>query len=320
VETDAKEPVQTLEVKVREGVRLSLTIAGATSGPAYTSLGLPYDAPYLWDGAVTLGEDGRLVVPSDDVYWPSVGKQTGSADSCYFVKILEGPYAGLVFNVKAGWLAGADRSIALEESAPELFGSATKVALGRWRSLFSVFGRYNEAGLRPGANASEADVVYLFDSEKQLVRRYFFNSSLMTWADADAPDEAAGDVALPPWQALFVLRRDEAPLYLSTDGAKSGVPASLPVDPGVNLVPDVEGRLLLELDAAAYTAVTIRADEFPVFRLGSAGDKEGLIPIGKGSEWWRLLGVSASTPVFMNTPAALILGEGEQNIPILLQR
>jgi TPR repeat protein len=320
VETDAKEPVQTLEVKTSEGVRLSLTIAGSTSGPAYTSLGFPYDAPYLWDGVVTAGEDGRLVVSAEDVYWPSACEQLNAGSMPCFVKILDGPYAGLAFNVKAGWRAGEDRSIALEDFCPELFGNATKIALGRWRSLFSVFGCYNEAGLRPGKDASDADEIVLFDSEKQRVRRYFFNSSLMAWADADAPDEAATDMALPPWQALFVLRRDKAPLYLTADGVKSGAPASLPVDPGVNLVPDVEGRLLAELDAAAYTFVTIRAEEFPVFRLGNADEKEGLIALGKESGWWKLLGVSAATPVFMNTPAALILGEGEENIPILLQR
>jgi TPR repeat protein len=320
VETDAKEPVQTLEVKVREGVRLSLTIAGATSGPAYTSLGFPYDEPYLWDGVVTAGEDGRLVVPADDPYWPSACEQLKAGSMPCFVKILDGPYAGLSFNVNAGCQAGEDRSIALEDLCPELFESATKIALGQWRSLFSVFGRYNEMGLRPGNDASDADEIILFDSEKQRVRRYFFNSSLMSWADEDAPDEAATDVALPPWQALFVLHRDEASLYLTISGAKSGVPVSLPVDPGVNLVPDVEGRLLLELDAAAYTFVTIRAEEFPVFRLGNADEKEGLIPLGKESGWWKLLGVSADTPVFMNSPSAFILSEGEENIPILLQR
>ncbi len=320
VVAESAELTKNVEVKVREGVHQQQMIAGASNGPMLTALSFPYDAPYLWDGVVTMTDDGRLAVSTDDLYWPSVAKQLKSGAMPCFVKILDGPYGGLVSYVPADWVPGDDREISLEAAYPQMFTGTTKVALGQWRSLFSMFGQYNHAGLRPGTSTDDADQIILLDSVAQKIERYFFNSELMAWASVDAPNEAIADLALPPWQAMFILRREEAPLYLTVDGVVSGAPASMPIDPGVNLITNMEGRFTDDFGSDASTSTTIRADAFPVFRFDAAEEREELVSVGRENGWWKLLGISAGTPIFMNIPSAFIQSEGEQNVPILLQR
>jgi|GEM_PF-4077085 len=316
----ASENAQTLQMKVRNGIRLTQKIEGASGEPTLTVLGFPYDAQYLWDGGVTLTEGGRLSVASDDPYWPSVLRRQKSDGMPCFVKLLDGDYAGLVAYVPADWVAGEDRMIALEETYSYVFEGTSRVALGQWRSLFSIFGQYNSVGLRPGVTADDADQVILLNSVDQKIERFFFNSDLMAWVSTDASTEPIADLSLPPWQALFVLRREEAPLYLTLDGALSETPPSLPIDPGINLVANLEGELLSELGSDAFSGSTIRADSFPIYHADASGEGVSLELDPSNTGWWEMLGISADTPIYINNPSAFIITGDDQAVPFFLQR
>jgi TPR repeat protein len=307
-----------LGCKERAGIRQILKIEGGSDGSTLSVLGFPCDAPYLWDGEVEVLENGSLSVPENDLYWSSVLRRLKSGGAPCFVRILDGEYAGFVVYVHPDWVAGEDRQIALENiTNASLFGQKARIALGQWRSLFSVFGEFNSLGLRPGTSASDADQVILYNSGVQRVDRYYFDSDLMAWVRADEPGEAAADVALPPWQAVFVLRREKAAVELTVDGVRSETPATLPIDPGFNLVANLEGKLLDGLAASDIQGKAIRADEFPVYMVSETG---GLYKPEESVHWWCLLGIPAETPIYVNTPSAYILTGSEQTQSFYLQR
>jgi hypothetical protein len=82
----------------------------------------------------------------------------------------------------------------------------------------------------------------------------------------------------------------------------------------------MEGRLSAELGTDAVTATTIRADAFPVYYIGSEKTGRGLAT-GKGkTSWWKLLGITPSTTIYVNNPAAFILTDKDQSVPFLMQR
>lgn len=311
------------QVKSWPGVYLTQTIEGASNGqPTLTLLGFSYDASYLWDGEVTMTENGSLAVDSEDSFWPSVRGLAEIGDTPFFVKILDGDYAGLIANVRSDWTPDKERTIVPDGNVSGVFHGQTHVALGRWRSLFSVFGAYNCVGLRPGTSSDDADQLILFDSGSQQVVRLFFNSELMAWVKADAPGAPVEDIILPPWQALFVLRRDESPLYLTVDGVISSTPVSLPVDSGLNLVGNVEGRFLPSTLSSGDVdeEAVMRADQVPIYRYD--GKNESLVSCDSDAriQWWKLLGISASTPVHINGASAFILSETDRSVSYLLQR
>jgi hypothetical protein len=307
-----------LKVRMRSGVRQVLRIQGAESGSSLSVLGFAYDVPYLWEGEVSVLENSSLGVASDDPFWPSVIRQREGCQLPCFVRILNGAYAGFVFYVHSDWIAGYDRQIALENTTyASLFGEGTRIALGQWRSLFSVFGEYNSAGLKPGTDAADADQVILFNTTQQYAESFFFNSDRMAWVRTDEPDQEATDVALAPWQALFVLRREKAPLDLLVDGVISETPATLPIDPGFNLVTNLEGRLFDRSGIAMQSGVTIRADQIPVFQADGSGK---LDTPAECVHWWGLFGLAANTPLFVNTPAAFIMTSDGQTESFYLQR
>lgn len=305
----------TLEAKIREGSLLIQKVEGTTEKATLTLLGFPYDQSYIWDGTVQITEGGQLIVPEDDTYWHSATKQPFSGMP-YFVKILDGTDAGLILDVASGWKPTQNNQITLAEPI-ELIGTA-KIAIGQWRSFFSIFGEYNTIGLKPGTRAKKADQVLLLDSVDQQVQSYFFNNELMAWVSIEEPDVAITDFPIPPWQALFVLRRQEAPLYISTNGTFSNTLAYLPVDPGVNLITNVEGRVLKEDESDLENTYTVlRADELPIYSLNTSEKK---FEKSKKSKWWKLLGISSDTPVYMKSNSAFIFAEDEQTVPYILQR
>ena len=307
-----------LDVKERAGIRQVLKIEGCSDGATLSVLSFPCDAPYLWDGDVEVLDNGSLKVPEDDLYWPTVLSRLKSGGAPCFVRILDGEYAGLVVYVHPDWVAGEDRQIALEDvTNSALFGQKARIALGQWRSLFSVFGEFNSLGLRPGTSASDADQIILYNSAVQRVERYYFNCDLMAWVRTDLPGQAATDVALPPWQAVFVLRRERAPVELTVDGVRSETPATMPINPGFNLVANLEGKLLDGLAAADIEGRTIRASEFPVYMVSETG---ALYLPEASVRWWCLLGLSSETPIFVNTPSAFILTESDCAQSFYLQR
>ena len=311
----------TLTAKVQQGVRLTQKIEGADNGPTLTLLGFPYDGRYLWDGEVSPGADGSLSVASDDPYWTSAVEMSADATTPYFVKILDGDNAGLTVDVSADWAPGSDRRIVLNGTYASVFSGQTHVAIGQWRSLFSIFGEYNSFGLKPGVKASDADQLILLDTTDQSIERYFFNSSRMAWVRTDAPDKPVEDVILPSWQAIFVLRRAAAPLYLTVDGVSNDVPVSVPIDPGLNLIANVEGRLLQTTTSDAFDeSSAVRADKVPLYLYDPK--KEALVQtsaVGK-TQWWKLLNASASSPIFLNDATAFIFVEDSQSAPYLLQK
>ena len=307
-----------LDARERAGVRQTLKIEGSNGEASLSVLGFAYDAPYLWYGEVEVLENGSLYVPVDDPYWPTVVSRLNSRETPCYVRILEGEYAGLVVYVHPDWVAGEDRQIALEDvTSVPLFGQKAKVALGQWRSLFSVFGEFNSLGLKPGTSAADADQVILYNSSEQSVERYYFNSDLMAWVLTAAPGQEASDIALPPWSAVFVLRREKAPVELTVDGVLSETPATLSIDPGFNLVTNLEGRLFDGFDLGKTQGKTIRADEFPVYMISETG---ALYIPDECVQWWHLLGLSAETSIYVNTPSAFILTGSEQIHSFYLQR
>jgi hypothetical protein len=90
-------------------------------------------------------------------------------------------------------------------------------------TLSSIFGATNSAGLTPGANSAEADIVYL-GSGGTLVG-YFYNSADSHWRLASDPSGANQDTAeIAPGAAVMALRRSTG----------SGVdPVSLPMSGSV---------------------------------------------------------------------------------------
>lgn len=296
-----------IEAKVWYGVRMTLKIEGAANGSMLSMLGFPYDAPYLWDGEVVLNGTDCLSVSKDDPFWTAVMNMQGASDLPLYVKVLDGKFAGQIVSVNPEWVAGEDRVIEIEDGFEGLFEAPTRVALGRWRSLYSVFGRYNEVGLRPGASANDADQIILFNPSSQKALRYYFDSELLAWVNEDSPDAVAEDAILPPWVALFVLRREEAPLYLTIDGVISGSPTPAPAYYGYNLLSNVEGRLLDKLIASGNTGSVVRADSLPV----CIADEFGNLSISgrelKSASWCRLLGISPNASVYVNDVCAIVM-------------
>jgi hypothetical protein len=309
---------EALEVRERSGVRQQMRIEGSGDGCTLSVMGFAYDSPYLWEGAVEVQDNGALVVASDDAFWSSVIKQREVSDMPCYIRVLDGAYAGFVFYVHTDWVAGEDRQIILGDVTYVSFlGERPRIALGQWRSLHSVFGRYNRLGLKPSSSESEADQIILFNSVEQRVERFYFDSGLMAWVWTDDPGKESADVAIPPWQAIFVLRRETAPLILMMDGVVSESPATLPVDPGFNLVANIEGRLLEGIDSAGLIGRVFRADEFPVFIVDEFGALEAP---AEPVRWWCLFGLSPETPVFANVLSAFFLTEAGLTEPFYLQR
>ena len=318
IDTETKTINGTLEVKTRNGTFFTQKIAGAEDQTTLTLLAFPYDSQYLWDGEVTVENDGTLSVSAEDVYWASLSTQKEPTIP-YYVKVLSGEYSGEYIDVASDWFAGDDRQIALTNN--ELLpGQTVQIALGQWRSLFSLFGQYNKVGLKPATSADKADQIILLDSANQQVEKLFFNSELLAWVTTDNPDVAALDIAIAPWQALFVLRREEAPLYLTKHGVYSNAENFLlPIDPGINLLANVEGEILEKL-ASDEDISAVRADEISVFTLKSLKKNSSEDSLQEDINWWDLLGISADTPVYVNPKFAFIFAEEEQAEPYTLQR
>ena len=316
VDTQAKAISGTLEVKTRKGTLLAQKIQGAENKATLTLLGFPYDEDYLWDGQIQSSDNAILTVSQEDAFWISTLKQRSSSTIPYFVKVLDGENAGLILDVEADWTATKDRTITLAENIN--LPDSTQIAIGQWRSLFSIFGQYNTIGLKPGTRAKKSDQVILLDSVNQQVQSYFFNNELMAWVSVEEPETAIADFPIPPWQALFVVRREKAPLYMGIQGTFSNAPAYLPVDSGVNLVANVEGRVLKEDESDQENTYTVlRADELPIYSFNTSEKK---LQKHKKTKWWKLLGISKDTPVYMNTQSAFIFTEDEQTVPYILQR
>jgi hypothetical protein len=116
-------------------------------------------------------------------------------------------------------------------------------------TIASLFGTNNEAGLKPGLNASQADTILLQipQTQQTMTIFYFSNSTVKGWYRSDFT--AAATQILYPEQGIMVRRVVPGDLNLFMCGpVKTGVTVA-PIEVGYNLVGTLKSLSNLSLSA-----------------------------------------------------------------------
>jgi hypothetical protein len=181
--------------------------------------------PALYSGKVT--SVGATTITDARANW--TGTQFSGRGSLYaeFANGLEADIQQVSF---------ASKTLSFSGPVPPSLTAGVAYRIREHHTVAKIFGSANQAGLRSGANAADAETIRHFEPETQQVRTYFYVTfnGFTGWVTSDY--SPASNIVIYPEQGLMIRRVTAPDLTLTSSGPLKQVPSTIPVYPGNNLL------------------------------------------------------------------------------------
>lgn len=218
---------------------ITLTIRGTNGTPPGTTsalsyLGLGMTQLVVKQGRITGAVSNELV----DALATWSDDQFNGSNGAHFIEITSGPFAGTIDDVVK--TVGATKKLYTANNLASLgipnISNQTYRIRKHW-TLASVFGPTNQAGLKGGTSASNADNIIVPDGTGGLIT-YWYKSSGIGGTGWRKGGNATVDVANDPLhilESIVIRRRDGTNIALKLVGAVKLARTIVPIEPGDNL-------------------------------------------------------------------------------------
>ena len=300
--------------KLRSMVELRFEGCGADGTPVVNLFGIPFYREVIFSGRPKSTDES--VLSFEPGQW-----QQGEFDlvnSSYYVEIVSGANAGILTDIDA-----VNEGLMRMETVDDLSAllrSEDRVVIGRHHTLFSIFGEYNTLGLKPGAKRAEADELIIFDAVEQRPEIFFFSSKLGAWVNSARRNLRCPDLILYPGQGLLLRRKDRAPILYVASGPVMERSVSIPVQPGINVMAEVQFRKPGDSRFAEALRQIREADARPMRRASAVGtmasqlSSDGLYRLiaGRSRSWIQAVGMADDEMVHVVSKTAYVLREPRQ--------
>jgi uncharacterized protein (TIGR02597 family) len=170
---------------------------------------------------------------------------TGTTISFSGTPLTAGAYGpGFYVEVSTGGVPGAWSSIASNTAnsittTTDISNGLAAGATVRIRKHVTVgdfFGATNSAGLKSGEEINAADEVRILDASTKTIKKVFFYNDGTTTAWYDEDFNEAQNLAIPPQQGIFIVRKLATPVSFVRVGSVKTGPTALPVQAGLNIM------------------------------------------------------------------------------------
>ncbi len=306
--------------KLRSTVELRFEGCRADGIAVVNLFGIPFYREVIFSGRPKSAD--RSVLSFEPGQW-----QQGELDlvnSSYYVEIVSGANAGILTDIDA-----VNEGLMRIETADDLsalLSSEDRVVIGRHHTLFSIFGDDNRLGLKPGVNRVEADELIVFDAVRQRPDVFFFSSNLGAWVNSARRNLRCPDLILYPGQGLFLRRKDRARILYVASGPVMERSVSILVQPGINVMADVQFRKPGDSRFAEALRQITEADPRPMRRASAVGtmasqlSSDGLYRLiaGRSRSWIQAVGLADEEMVNIVSKTACVLREPRQICAYLL--
>lgn len=203
-----------------------MTMPGVQSGERVSMFSLRAVRPAVYAGKVT--SIGSNTVTDAGANWTAAQFAGRGALYAEFASGLEADIQQVSYVAK---------TLSFSGPVPPSLQVGVAFRIREHHTIAEVFGAANQVGLRPGANAAEAEQVLQYLPESQSTRTYFYYNFDTVAGWVRAPDYAPGsNVVIYPEQGLMLRRKAATDLTLTWSGPLKQGPSIIPVYPGYNLV------------------------------------------------------------------------------------
>lgn len=278
---------------------------GSAGSPSLNFIGFPLLAPSAASGSVVAASGSSVTLPSGALSGVTL---TGP----HFLLIQSGTFQGLALDVTS---VSGD-TVNVSGSVAGIVAAGDSFSIRPHRTLASLFGATNTAGLIGANTIATADEVRVFNSSTQSFTNYYYKTGGIGgagWRSTQSTSLDRSSDIVDPEQSIVVVRKSNAALSLTVTGEVYAKRFRLPAEAGANWVINTAAKELTLGTLGLYTggadgltgANTINGADEVLRWTGSAWERFYYKTGGLGGQGWRS---NASTSV---DRGGQVIGAGE---------
>lgn len=164
----------------------------------------------------------------------TISEKNYANEPLYYVEIASGPQSGLILDI----LSATSTSVTVADAS--ILTGSESFFIRKYLTIADIFGSSNQAGLKSGANFSDADLVSLLVNGTW--KQFFYYDDQVgfdptQWLELGGPSSDAGSARIDPDQGILVQRRaGGVSVNTLVTGVVKQTKANIPVYSGMQIV------------------------------------------------------------------------------------